>query len=138
MLSKLLATSAAAGMVLLLAAPAVADPSQEVLQIDCDGTTLLMAVAPANGTFTPNFDASSTSVFKPTQITVTKQVFDADRPVGSLDVTTSVLGQGKGTQRSESVVCEGSETVPGEWVGLPPAQSLLVSMTAIGFLTPHR
>jgi len=143
MLSKLLAMSAAAGMVLLLAAPAVADPSQEVLQIDCDGTTLLMAVAPANGTFTPNFDASSTSVFKPTQITVTKQVFDADRPVGSLDVTTSVLGQGKESQgkqaqRRESVVCEGSETLPGEWVGLPPGQSLVVSMTATGFFTPLR
>src|SRR3954451_12472556 len=138
MLSKTFAISTAASAVLVVAAPAFADPSQELLPLSCGGATLMMAVAPANGTFTPNFDTASTRVFKPTQITVSKQVYDGDAPVGAADVTTSVLGQGKQAQRSDSVICTGSETLPGEWVGLPSGQSLVVSMTAIGFLTPRK
>lgn len=138
MLSKAVVLSAATIPVLALAGAAYADPPQEVLPLTCGTTTLLVAVAPANGTFTPNFDTASTTVFKPTQITVSKQVYDGDQALGPTDVTTSVLGQGKQAQRSGSVVCEGSETLPGSWVGLPEGQSLVVSMTATGFLTPRK
>src|SRR4051794_27334721 len=138
MFGKALVISTAAASVLTLAGPAFADPPQEVLPLTCGATTLLMAVAPANGTFTPNFDTGSTAVFKPTSITVSKQVYDGDQALGPVDVSTSVLGQGKQTQRSGTVVCTGSETLPGEWLGLPEGQSLVVSMTATGFFTPRK
>lgn len=137
MLCKILALTAAAGATLTVAGTAYADPHQESLPLDCGGTTLTMAVAPANGTFTPNFDTGSTAVFKPTQITVGKQVYDQRGAVGAESVATRTLGQGKQASRVDSVVCRGSETLPGEWVGLPEGESLLVTMTATGFFTPR-
>src|SRR4051812_27971501 len=138
MLSKTLVISTVATTALAVAGPAFADPPQETLPLTCGGMTLLLAVAPANGTFTPNFDTASTAVFKPTMITVSKQIYEGSEPAGAADIETSVLGQGKQAQRSDSVVCEGSETLPGEGVGLPEGQSLVVSMTAIGFSPPRK
>lgn len=137
MLRKVLAVAAAASTTLAITGTAYGDPHQEALPLDCDGTTLMMAVAPANGTFTPNFDTSSTAVFKPTQLVIGKQVYDASGPAGAMIVTTRVLGQGKQALRPDSVVCRGSETLPGEWVGLPADESLLVTMTATGSFTPR-
>src|SRR3954453_5581734 len=113
--SKALLVSTAAACSLAVAGPAFADPPQEVLPLTCGATTLMLAVAPANGTFTPNFDTASTAVFKPTLITVSKQVYDGIEPAGPADIETSVLGQGKQVRRGGSVDCEGSETLPGEW-----------------------
>src|SRR3954464_4181288 len=138
MLGKTLVISTVATTALAVAGPAFADPPQEVLPLTCGGVTLMLAVAPANGTFTPNFDTASTAVFKPRPATGRKRACDGIEPAGPADIETSVLGQGKQTQRSDSVVCEGSETLPGEWVGLPAGQTLVVSMTAIGFLTPRK
>ena len=137
MLCKILALVTAAGATLAVTGPAYADPHQEALPLDCGGTTLMMAVAPANGTFTPNFDTASTAVFKPTEITVAKQVYDDNGPVGTEIDTTRMLGQGKQAERADSVVCRGSEMLPGSWVGLPDSESLLVTMTATGFFTPR-
>src|SRR3954469_24930865 len=101
MLSKTLVISTVATTALALAGPAFADPPQEVLPLTCGAVTLMVAVAPANGTFTPNFDTASTAVLKPTMITVSKQIYDGTGPAGQADIETTVLGKGKQAQRSD-------------------------------------
>jgi hypothetical protein len=128
---------AAATAVLLLAAPAQADPQQETVPFRCGDTTLTVAVAPANGTFTPNFDTASTSVFKPTQVVITKTVQDSTGHILSSNTTTETLGQGKQAGRRDSVTCTATQTLPGQWVGLPADETLIGTITATGVFSPR-
>jgi hypothetical protein len=137
MLKHLSVASSTAAAIVLLGAPALADPPQESVPFQCGDTTLLVAVAPANGTFTPNFDTDATTVFKPAALTVTKTVVDAQGQQLSSQTDTQVLGQGKQAQRTGAVTCTASQTIPGEYVGLPADQSLAATIVAIGFFTPR-
>jgi hypothetical protein len=138
MLKFVSVVGATATMVVALGAPALADPAQEAaVPLQCGDTTLTVAVAPANGTFTPNFDTDSTSVFKPTLLQITKTVRDSQGQQISSDTVTDVLGQGKQAQRSDAVTCTASQTLPGDWVGLPSNETLLISVNATGYFTPR-
>jgi hypothetical protein len=129
-----------AGAVVAAAVPAAADPAQEVLPFTCtDGHAILAAVAPANGTFTPNFDTATTVVFKPTTIILTRTVYDAaGTPVSSTSDQHS-LGHGN-AQRSASdlTMCTASENLDAqEDPRLADGQTETVSAAATGFFTPR-
>ena len=128
---------ATATAVISLAVPAHADPQRETVPFHCGDTTLTVAVAPANGTFTPNFDTSSTSIFKPTQLVITKTVEDSSGQVLSSTTSTDVLGQGKQATRADTVTCTATQVLPGEWVGLPADETLVGTVTATGQFTPR-
>jgi hypothetical protein len=133
-----LTASLAAGLV--LHGPAAhADPQQETLPMTCsDGRTLLISPAPANGTFTPDFDTASTAHFQPLRITVDKTVLGPDGAVLSHEEQTSTLGQGRQLQRRDVVGCAVSETLTSaEDPGIPAGTSLVVEVEMQGVFTPR-
>jgi hypothetical protein len=123
------------------ATPAVADPHGEYLPLTCsDGRTGWISPAPANGTFTPNFDSTSTAVFKPLSITLTRTLRDASgNVVSSEQAPAQVLGQGRQLERSSVVSCRTGETLTSaQDPDVPPGDTLDLAVVLLGSWTPGR
>jgi hypothetical protein len=133
-------TTLALGAVLTAAAPALADPTTELLPMTCsDATTVSISPAPANGTFTPNFDSRSTAVFLPLSIQLSRTLRDSSGAiVGAEQAPAAVLGNGRQLERRPTVTCSAGETLTSEQdPEIPPGDTLNLAITIIGSWTPR-
>jgi hypothetical protein len=124
---------------LATATPAAADPNIEFLPLTCsDGRTVLISPAPANGTFTPNFDSDSTAVFLPWSIQLTSTLRDANGDVISVETAPAqVLGQGRQSLHRSAVTCWTGETLTSaQDPEVPAGDSLDLAITILGTWTP--
>jgi hypothetical protein len=120
--------------------PAAADPRREFLPMTCsDGRTVSISPAPANGTFTPNFDAATTGVFIPLSIQVSRTLRDGPGQIVSVDqAPAQVLGQGKQLERARVVACWASETLTSaQDPEIPPGDTLDITVSLLGRWTPR-
>jgi hypothetical protein len=116
------------------AGPAVADPKGEIIPVDCDGTTYMVAVS-GNGQFTPGHDTSSTAMLIPVSFgDFTGTITDEE---GNVLDTFVEPGGAKGPAKNAEVNCTFSFTETFE----DPELGTLTftgSGSAQGFITPRR
>jgi hypothetical protein len=140
MRNSVLVSVATAAMLAAATVPAAADPRGEYLPMTCsDGSTVSISPAPANGTFTPDFDSGSTAVFLPLSIQLTRTLRAPDGQALSVDQgPAQMLGQGRQLQRRQTVTCTSAESLTSQQdPDVPTGYALDLAITLVGTWTPR-